>query len=315
MLSMPSTISSAVSVTSAAQAFGSVEKFEHAFGHSVSGCRSSPAAEEVERDGTQSGRDPRPGHHVAPQRDRRQHAPRRQAAPRVSSAQPRARGTDARTEPAGTSAAASSAIAAAAIHGSGLQQQQIERRHVPHRRKAEEIVVRRSSSACRRNRARPLMMIATAQRDREIGRQQAARHHDVGRNEHVGEEIDHEIEHVAGPARQRAPRRRAAARTMPSTPSTNSATPSSRNISAQLRSIAASSANSASAAPEAVKMCTAERQRVRERRSAFTGGSCITLPQSSRTSSAERPAKFQLRPKARTREVSARAMVTSRPTQ
>ena len=37
--------------------------------------------------------------------------------------------------------------------------------------------------------------------------------------------------------------------------------------------------------------------------------------QSSRHNSAERPAKFQLRPKARTREVSARAMVTSGPIQ
>src|SRR4051794_11983413 len=68
MLSMPSTISSAVKVTSAAQAFGSVES---------SSIRTSQQAspEEVQRDDTQCGCDPRSGHHVAQQCDAGEHGP------------------------------------------------------------------------------------------------------------------------------------------------------------------------------------------------------------------------------------------------
>src|SRR6476469_7580827 len=68
MLSMPSTISSAVRVTSAAQALGSVRR-------SSIGPPQHPCPEEVHGDDTQCRRDPRSGHHVAQQCDAGEHAP------------------------------------------------------------------------------------------------------------------------------------------------------------------------------------------------------------------------------------------------
>ena len=82
-----------------------------------------------------------------------------------------------------------------------LEQEQIERRHVPQRRKAAKIIVRRLHL--------PVGEIERAgddderaERNRQNLRQQPAGGDGIGRHEHVGEDIDDEIEHVAGPARQ-----------------------------------------------------------------------------------------------------------------
>src|SRR5690242_10269670 len=71
MLSMPSTISSAVKVTSAAQALGSVRR-------SSIGLPQYSCPQEVERDGTQDGDNPRSGQHVAQQCDAGEHRPDRE---------------------------------------------------------------------------------------------------------------------------------------------------------------------------------------------------------------------------------------------
>src|SRR3954469_10077143 len=72
ILSMPSTISSAVNVTSAAQAFGSVRSWSMA---SVISLFSSqhPRPEEVQGDDTQCAGDPWARHHVADDCDKSEH--------------------------------------------------------------------------------------------------------------------------------------------------------------------------------------------------------------------------------------------------
>src|ERR1044072_215122 len=68
MLSMPRTISSAVKVTSAAQALGSVKSSNIALPH-------QPRPQEVQRDGTQRRSNPQAGHHVARKRDGGENGP------------------------------------------------------------------------------------------------------------------------------------------------------------------------------------------------------------------------------------------------
>src|ERR1051325_4693785 len=67
MLSMPRTISSAVSVMRAAHAAGSLKTSSIALPH-------HPRPEEVDRDGTQGRGNPWAGYHVAQERDGREHA-------------------------------------------------------------------------------------------------------------------------------------------------------------------------------------------------------------------------------------------------
>src|SRR5437868_5638019 len=73
MLSTPSTISSAVSVASAAHAPGSVRSPNIA--PFLFGPPQQARSEEVERDGTQWRGNPWPGHHVAQQCDKSEHRP------------------------------------------------------------------------------------------------------------------------------------------------------------------------------------------------------------------------------------------------
>ena len=98
-------------------------------------------------------------------------------------------------------AAASTAIAAAPSQGARLEQEQIERRDIPQRRKAAEIAVRRLHP--------PVGEIERAghrddeaERQRRGWRQQPAGGDGIGRHEHVGRKIDDEIEQFARPARQ-----------------------------------------------------------------------------------------------------------------
>jgi hypothetical protein len=195
----------------------------------------------------------------------------------------------------------------------GLEQQQIERGHVPYRRETAKIVLLHLHLA-----VGEIERAADDDRDRagkrQPGRHQAARHHDEGRDEHIGEEIDHQIEHVARPARQprgdfEPPRDHAidAVDEQGGTEQEEHFRPVALDRSQQREQRQRRARRREDVHPE--------RQHVRERRRRSCLGVTHQLPQSSRTSSAERPAKFQLRPKARTREVSARAIVTSLPTQ
>ena len=119
MLSMPSTISSAVRVTSAAQAFGIVEQFEHAVPSVRFGCRSSPGDRENKaRWHTVAAVTHGPGDHVAHKRDTTQAPPSGKQRTRQRRANV-ARGTDGRMEPGAKVSDGKHAIAAAAIHGSG----------------------------------------------------------------------------------------------------------------------------------------------------------------------------------------------------
>ena len=82
------------------------------------------------------------------------------------------------------------------------EQNQIERDGVPERRKAAEIIVRRSSSCGRRNRARwTRRSRSPAGMASDVGSSPALRDR-KGRHEHIGQKVDDEIERVARPARQ-----------------------------------------------------------------------------------------------------------------
>ena len=107
-----------------------------------------------------------------------------------------------------------------------------------------------------------------------------------------------------------------------------SATPRQKNIAAQCPPVAKISASSASAAPVAVNTWIAKartlasfamilcwRMVLSKNRFPLFGTMRYWFPQSSLTISAERPARFQLRPKPRKRDLSERETMTSGPTQ
>ena len=95
-----------------------------------------------------------------------------------------------------------------------------------------------------------------AEQRRRQRQQQAAGGDGIGRHEDIGDEIDHEIEHVARPVRLQArdiepPRHRAVDRI------DHKRRPrASQNIAAQCSRTASSSASKAMPAPSAVKICT-----------------------------------------------------------
>ena len=81
-----------------------------------------------------------------------------------------------------------------------MQQEQIERRDVPQRRKAAEMIVGGLHAPIGEiERARH--HDADAEQRRRQRQQQPARGDRIGRHEHIGDEIDHEIEHLARPVR------------------------------------------------------------------------------------------------------------------
>ncbi len=97
-------------------------------------------------------------------------------------------------------------------------------------------------------------------------RQQPAGRDRIGRHEHVGDEVDHQVEHVARPARQHVGDAQRGAPACRRSPSTISATPRHTNIAVHAPRTAATSAASASAAPVAVKMWTAKARKMHQRR-------------------------------------------------
>ncbi len=83
----------------------------------------------------------------------------------------------------------------------GLEQEQIERRHIPQRREAAKVII-----GCLHQPVGEIERAGDdnddAERDCGHGGQESARRQRIGRHEDVVENVDHEIEHVAGPARQ-----------------------------------------------------------------------------------------------------------------
>ena len=122
--------------------------------------------------------------------------------------------------------------------------------------------------------------MAIAGRDRGGRRQQAAGDDRVGRHQHVGEEIDHEVERIAGPARQQRRRRRGSARTCRRCRRRTGRRRARTNISVQ------SSARPRQAAPaaprprpSAVNTCTAKRAgAARDAGGALTHGRGLASP-------------------------------------
>ena len=88
----------------------------------------------------------------------------------------------------------------AAQHRLRLQQEQVERRGVPQRRKAAEmIVVALHALVGEIHRAGD--HDADAEQRPDQRQQQPAGGDGIGRHEHIGDEVDHQVEHLAGPVR------------------------------------------------------------------------------------------------------------------
>ena len=141
-LSMPSTISSAVSVTSAAQACGSDKQFEHGRLCMIAGARgNSPIDEEIDRDQAQCRSDPEVRRQVPASTATSASTDHSASSATVTGRSLRTR--NGCTKRTGTKVStANSRDHRGRKPGRRPQQQQIERDQVPHRRKAAEIIVR-----------------------------------------------------------------------------------------------------------------------------------------------------------------------------
>src|SRR6185437_4674174 len=183
-----------------------------------------------------------------------------------------------------------------------FQQIEIKRGQIPHRGKAVEIIVLGLHL--------PVGEIKCAGdnnenpgRDRQYVRQQTTGGNRIGRNEHVSGEIDDQIECLARPARQRF---------------------SHVEFASQRAVEAVDDQRYAEAEEHARPMAAARQDHRQQRKRGSASGEDVNgesaksyyrLPQSILTISADRPARFQLRPKPRKRDLSARETMTSGPIQ
>src|SRR6266540_2333518 len=313
-LSMPSTISSTVNVTSAAHALGSVSRSSM---NQVRSFSTSPAqkarAEEVEAEGTQRGGDPRARIEVAAKGrsgqdrpDAEEHDIHRSQARNPQRMHERERRESQHREH-GDRTEADPRV--------GSHHEQVEGGNVPQRGKPAEAVVRQLQVTVGE-------IERTRYHDDDAGgkrgqrRQQAAHGNRVGRHEDIGDEVDHEVETVAGPARQHGG-------------NLNEARDGSVH--------AVDDEGGAEPDEHQLPVLVGRRDQRQQREGRTRGGEDVDCEsasapqgtgvrvrpilgriahypsplQSSRHSSADRPAKFQLRPNARTRDVSARDTMTS----
>src|SRR5712691_7764120 len=315
-LSMPRTISSTVNVTSAAHALGSVSRSSMNRIRSLSTSAAQKArTKEVEADGTQRGGNPRSRVEIAAKGrsgqdrpDAEEHDihrsqarnPQRMHERERRESQDREHGDRTKADPR-----------------FGSHHEQVEGGGVPQRGKPAEAVVRQFHVTVGE-------IERTRYHDDDAGgkrgqrRQQAAYGNRVGRHEDIGDEIDHEVETVAGPARQHCGNlNEARDGSVHAVDDEGGAEPDEHQLPVLVgRRDQRQQRERRARGGEDVnrKGASAPRGTEARVRPILGCGRIAHYPsplQSSRHSSADRPAKFQLRPNARTRDVSARDTMTS----